>query len=91
MVRLPSELVQMTPATPVAPAPRSGRAVWSLLLFPEEFSQVSKTLGCDEGVALSDSMSAALSADLARMKRSRSDSQPLLDFDARSFNAKFRA
>ncbi|CAK0842468.1 unnamed protein product, partial [Prorocentrum cordatum] len=91
MARLPSEIVQMTPATLVAPAPRSGRAVWSLFLFPEEFSQVSKTLGCDEGVALSDSTSVALSADLARMKRGRSDGQPLWDFDARVFNAKFRA
>ncbi|CAK0895683.1 unnamed protein product, partial [Prorocentrum cordatum] len=90
MVRLPSEIVQMTPATLVAPAPRSGRAVWSLLLFPEEFNQVSKTLGCDEGVALSDSMSVALGADLARLKRGRSDGQPLWDFDARVFNARFR-
>ncbi|CAK0870032.1 unnamed protein product, partial [Prorocentrum cordatum] len=90
MVRLPSEIVQTTPATLVAPAPRSGRAVWSLLLFPEEFNQVKKTLGCDEGVALSDSMSVALGAGLARLKRGRSDGQPLWGFDARVFNAKLR-
>ncbi|CAK0889614.1 unnamed protein product, partial [Prorocentrum cordatum] len=90
MVRLPSEIVQMTLATLVAPAPRSGRAAWSLLLFPEEYHQVSKTLGCDEGVAPSDSMSVALGVDLARLKRGRPDGKPLWDFDARVFNAKFR-
>ncbi|CAK0823859.1 unnamed protein product, partial [Prorocentrum cordatum] len=90
MVRLPSEIVQMTPATLVAPAPRSGRAVWSPLLFPEEYHQVSKILGCDEGVVLSDSMSVALGVDLARLKRGRPDGKPLWVFDARVFNAKSR-
>jgi len=90
MVRLPSELVRMTRVTLVAPTPRSGRAVWSLLLFPEEFEQVSKTLGCDEGVVLSDSMSNALGPDLSALRRVRTDRQPLWDFNATAFNVKFR-
>ncbi|CAK0837725.1 unnamed protein product, partial [Prorocentrum cordatum] len=44
MVRLPSELVQKTPATLVAPAPRFGRAMWCPLPFPEDPSQVGRSL-----------------------------------------------
>ncbi|CAK0822951.1 unnamed protein product, partial [Prorocentrum cordatum] len=91
MVRLPSELVQMTRATLVAPAPRSGRAAWGLLLFPEELNEVSKTLGCDEGVVLSDEMSAALGPELAGLSRARAGRQPPWDFDATGFNSKFAA
>ncbi|CAK0852624.1 unnamed protein product, partial [Prorocentrum cordatum] len=90
MIRLPSELVAMTRATLVAPAPRSGRAAWSLLLFPEELNKVSKTLGCGEGVVLSDEVSTALGPELAMLVRARTDRQPLWDFDTTAFNSKFR-
>ncbi|CAK0877595.1 unnamed protein product [Prorocentrum cordatum] len=91
MSRLPSELVAMTRARLVAPAPRSVRTAWSLLLCPEELNKVSKTLGCDEGVVFSDEMPSALGPELARLARARTDRQPLWDFDTTAFNSKFRA
>ncbi|CAK0821853.1 unnamed protein product [Prorocentrum cordatum] len=90
MVRLPSELVQITRETPVAPAPCSGRAARSLLLFPQESDQVSKTLGCDEGVVLSDAMPHALGPDLAKLRRARQGRQSLWDFNATASDAKVR-
>ncbi|CAK0817405.1 unnamed protein product, partial [Prorocentrum cordatum] len=55
-----------------------------------ELNQVSKTLGCDEGVVLSDEMSSALGPELARLSRARTGRQALWDFDATAFNSKFR-
>ena len=89
LIRLPSELVRMTTRALVAPAPRSGRAVWSLLLFPEELGLVSKTQGHDEGVILSDHMSQALGPSLAALLRSRADGEPLWGFRAEAFNRQF--
>ncbi len=51
MLRLPSDLLAMSPESLVGPG-RANKPQWALLLYPQALGLLSKTRGTDEGVVL---------------------------------------
>ncbi|CAK0853843.1 unnamed protein product [Prorocentrum cordatum] len=89
MLRLPSDLVSMTPKTLIG----TGRAVkptWALLLYSSEEEARSKVMGADEGVILREACwSGGGSAALRRPRGARGPSCQPRSFDGAWFTKRF--
>ena len=83
-LRLPSDLLSLTPASLVRPVSRE-QGQWALLLYPEEGPARSKTGGFDEGLMLRHAACSKLSGWLRRLKERRAASSPLWAFTEKQF------
>ncbi|CAK0812350.1 unnamed protein product, partial [Prorocentrum cordatum] len=89
MLRLPSDLVSMTPKTQIGPG-RAGKPTRALLLYPSEQEARSKVMGADEGVILREACwSGGGSAALRRLRGARGPSCQLWSFDGAWFTKRF--
>ncbi|CAK0837915.1 unnamed protein product, partial [Prorocentrum cordatum] len=89
MLRLPFDLVSMTPKTLIGPG-RAVKPAWALLLYPGEEEARSKVMGADEGVILREACwSGGGGAALRRLRRARGPSCQLWSFDGAWFTKRF--
>ena len=89
-LRLPSDLVRMTGASLILPAPALNVMTFGLLLYPTEGEELGKTQINDESILLDTPEMLAMASGLHALKRQSSEDKPLWTFTATMFYAKFR-
>jgi integrase len=88
MLRMPVDIMGITPRWLVPPVPAAGAHRWGLLLYPEDESRRSKVAGADESVILDLPVWGPCSHLLAEL-RSRPPTQCVWSFTTASFSTWF--
>ena len=88
-LRLPSDLVRMTGASLVRPAPRAGAPFFGILLYPQEGEELGKTLVNDESIMLDTPDMKLVAPSLHALKKRTLDHEALWSFTQAEFYRKF--